>query len=319
MALEIINYKTTTKWELETFFTGTIVDNQWPLVVGTLSTWAPDSLETVWSDFIGGKRKGRPTQLRQSSNDSVTAMIGAKLGRTREIFRMEAACSTSLYAFYIAGLISQDKNSPVIVVCGDNLVGNYDNWYFQSLGAISQETGRPFDRSSCGFKMGTGICQYIVKHHSVKTSDYAIATIDDVRFYTDPNLITNPGNVDNVIEQLGNIDYSKFDLWNAHATGTPVGDKFEYAFFENTIKQDIPIIGYKGHIGHCMTAAGGMEIALMLDDMQNGYLRGNNIVGDKIISDSRIITEPIKWNFKKVLKTSLGFGGRTAICTVSIE
>lgn len=323
MAVEILEYRFTSQWNLSEFVNDESfkqhIEPRYPIVASTLSTFTSDALHAVWSDYLAGKRRGKPSELRNSSNDSVVSFVGASLGTTGEIFRMEAACSSSLYAFYLAGLISQDKQSPVIVFAGDNLVGGYDSWYFQSMGAIDQETGRPFDDSSKGFRMGTGMCMYLVKHHSVKHSLPTMATIDDIKFYTNPKLVANPGEVDDVIRNLDYIDYHSIDLWNAHATGTPVGDKFEYTLFNRVIENDIPIIGYKGYVGHCMTAAGGAEIALCLDDMKSGILRPNVITGNKIVNDTRIITEPVKFTFKKILKTSLGFGGRTVVCTINIQ
>ena len=165
--------------------------------------------------------------------------------------------------------------------------------------------------------MGTGICMYLVKHPDVKFNMPSKATITNFAFYTNHEF-TNPGTSDNIINNISGIDYSNIDFYNAHATGTPVGDIIEYEYFSKTIKGNVPIVSYKGHIGHCVSAAGGMEIALALDGKRDNVLVGNNIAGDKIINDDRIITTNTTFPYKHMLKASFGFGGKNAIAKIDL-
>jgi 3-oxoacyl-(acyl-carrier-protein) synthase len=236
---------------------------------------------------------------------------------TRQIFNVQAACASSLYAFYVAAMTSLDYQTPVVVFAGD-VASAYSIWHFRSFGACDQETGRPFDKSSLGFRMGTSMAMYIVKHPSVKSKLEPKAVIQDFAFFTKPELIANPGSVDEMIANLSHLNYKDIDFWNAHATGTLIGDQAEYEYFAKTIKQDIPIVSFKGHIGHCMAAAGAMEIAMALDCKKNNVLLPNVIVGEKFVNDDRIITEPTSFPYKKMLKASLGFGGTTIIAEIDL-
>jgi 3-oxoacyl-[acyl-carrier-protein] synthase II len=244
--------------------------------------------------------------------------IADNLNLSAQVFNVIATCSSSMYAFYNAALISQDMQTPVVVFAGDNRTDDYSLWHFNSFGALDQTTGRPFDKSSKGFKMGKGMSLYIVKHPSVKSKLDPKAVIQDFYFFTQPSLVANPGSAEDLIKHFDRIDYKKIDLWNAHATGTPVGDVVEYEYFSKTCKHDIPIVGFKSYIGHCMAASGAIEIAMTLDCKQSNILKPNIIIGDKLVNDDRIVTQPTSFSYKRMLKTSLGFGGKTAVSVIDL-
>jgi 3-oxoacyl-(acyl-carrier-protein) synthase len=322
MKCEILDYKFDTTWDLENFLTDPKFKNQidptWPLVTSTLSTLQPGADEECFKDFSAGKKRGRPSILRSAQIHSTVSFVAEKLGMSRQVFNTQAACASSLYALYIASLMSLDSQTPVVVFFGDNFNRDYPIWHFSSFGACDQSTGFPFDKTSRGFRMGNGVALYIIKHPSVKSKLDAQAVIQDFSFFTKPELIANPGSVDEIISNLSHIDYKKIDLWNAHATGTTVGDVAEYMYFAKTCTQDIPIVSFKGYIGHCMAAAGAIEIAMALDCKKRNELKPNIIPGEKIQNDSRIITEATSFTYKRMLKTSLGFGGKTIIAEIDL-
>ena len=322
MQTEILDYRFTTEWDLKSFLSDETfnvnLQPKFPSVIASISNFDLISAPNAWRDFMSGKRRGKPSEILDVFPASIARRAGEYLGLTGESIIVNATCASGLYAFHIAGLYSQTFNSPVVVIGADNVNSPFDLWRFSSLGALHNETGRPFDNSSKGFKMGVGASVFLVKHPSVKHHLAPKATIIKSAFYTNNSLITTPGDADDIINNLPGIDYKHIDLWNAHATGTPVGDAVEYDYFQKTIKQDIPIVGYKGHIGHCMLAASAMEIALALDGKKNNVLLPNNILGDKIVNDDRIITAPTSFPYKKMFKASLGFGGKTAVAEIDL-
>jgi 3-oxoacyl-[acyl-carrier-protein] synthase II len=321
MKCEILDYKTESSWNLNEFLSEPNFKSQinptWPLVVTTLSPYDADSYKTSISNYVSGKSRGRPSALRHGTIHATMSKVGEQLGMTGQIFNVQAACASSLYAFYVASMMSLDSQTPVVVFAGDE-ASEYSIWHFHSFGVLDQKTGRPFDKSSNGFKMSTSMALYIVKHPSVKSNLDVKAVIQDFAFFTKPELIANPGSVDEMIANLSQINYKKIDLWNAHATGTYIGDQTEYDYFAKTVTRDIPIVGFKGHLGHCMAGAGAMELAFTLDCKKNNVLLPNIIIGEKIVHDDRIITEPTSFTYKMMLKASLGFGGTTVIAEIDL-
>ena len=68
-----------------------------------------------------------------------------------------------------------------------------------------------------------------------------------------------------------------------------------------------------------MSAAGGMEIGMMLDDRKANLLRPNLIPTEKIVNDDRIITDSTSFTYRKILKTSLAFGGKTVVSEIDLN
>lgn len=321
MITEILKAKYSTDWNLCDFLNTpdikNIIQENYPLVVSTFS--GQISINNSHHDlFVHNRRKGKPSELRGSSQDSLVSFAAEALGVTREVLKLHAECSSSIYSLYIATLLSKENNCPVIVFCADNLGFNdFEVWRFKSFGALDQSSGRPFDKSSKGFRFGTGMAIMIVKHSEVYHHSPVIGYIDNYNFYTNSALIANPGSVDDIMKNT-KFDAQTIDLWNAHATGTPIGDITEYNLFSQSIKKDIPIVGYKGYVGHCIAASGLVEMCMLIEDKNNNILRPNIILGDKIIDDDRIITNATSFSYKNILKVSLGFGGKTSLCQVHL-
>lgn len=323
MITEILEYKYITHWNLEQLFEDntflSLSEPHFPLVGNTHSAIiSPSKVQADY--FVHKKRRGKPSELRASARDGLISYVADKLKLNGYVVNSVAECSGTLYAIYTATVLSYVHKTPVFVFSADNQIEDELNvWNFSSFGAMHQETGRSFDTTSKGFRMGTGASVLLVKHPEVKYKLPAIATISNYNFYTNPSLITNPGSSDDLIKNLHGIDFNKIDFWNAHATGTPVGDLFEHHVFNSLIKRDIPIVGYKGHIGHCMGGAGGVELGLMFDDYKRNELRPNLILGERIVDDPRIITEPTSFTYRTILKANFGFGGKNVVCQVNLQ
>jgi 3-oxoacyl-[acyl-carrier-protein] synthase II len=323
MQCEILLYKYTTEWDVDSFLSdaefNSHIQPHWPLVTSTMSKVDPNVESVARAAHLSGNTKVRPSVLKPASSNWFNGLVGTYLGIRGPLFNTQAACAGSLYALYTAAMISLDRQTPVVVFCGDNLFDDYSMWTFEKLGALDQQTGYPFDASSNGFRMGAGMAMFVIKHPSVKHPLDAKAVIQNFSFYTNPELFANPGKAEDIIDRLSSsIDYKRIDLWNAHATGTPVGDQVEYNYFLKTCSQDIPIVSFKGHVGHCMSAAGAIEIAMTLDCKKNNQLIPNVIPGNKIVNDDRIITSPTSFTYRRMLKTSLGFGGKIIVAEIDL-
>lgn len=320
MATEILEYFYTADWNIEALKD---LQSRWnlsrdfPLIVSSMSSYRDDSLSKTYEGYSSSARRISPIVILDSWSGGFNRRISEYLGINEISMLVTANCSSSIYCLYIAGLISLDKQRPVIVVCADNVKHEFDLWRFDKLGAIDNNTGDPFDSASKGFRMGTGIAAFLVKHSSVHYPSSTKAAVNASAFWTN-NSLTNPGTSDEIIANLQGIDYRVFDFWNAHAPGTPLGDRTEYEYFSKVIDRDIPIVSYKSYVGHCMTASGAIEIAMALEDRENNMLRPNKIRTEKIVNDHRIITDPTRFDYRRMFKSTLGFGGKIAVADISL-
>jgi 3-oxoacyl-[acyl-carrier-protein] synthase II len=314
----IVKYKYQNDFNIQDFF-GQFVEGEdyqkhWPAVIVSRSSLSNESYNTFHRDMLEGKKKSKPSVCMESSIESVPTEIIKVLGLTGITFSVLSSCSASAYALYQAGLISAAQQTPVIVACADRLTDMGAYW-FTSLGAISPETGIPFDKNSRGFKPGVGQAFFVVD--SRKNVD-VVAHIKTMRFFTQPSERTSVGSIQDIKDHMFNgIDMSEISWWNAHAPGTPVGDKAEYGLFKS-FNKDIPISSFKGTYGHLLASSYLFELGLMLDSAKQKVARANAGIQTPIEDDHRIIQSDVHIHSNTVLKFNMGFGGKNVLSITDI-
>jgi len=320
--VEILDYRYTATWNLDAILNDAAFNNSiattYPLVVSTETGVDYKIFDKINNDFASNKKFGRPSQLWNSSSDSVSNYVANKLRLSAENFSIKSTCTSGAYALYVAGLVSLDKQSPVVIFCGDSLTSEFELWKFRSYAVVDQQTGIPFDKASKGIKSSSGATVMLVKHSSVKCNIDPVACIKNFHFYTDPTLIAGATPTADLLAQFSKIKFDHYDFWNAHATGTSVGDTAEYNIFNSFCQHDIPIVSFKGHVGHCMTGSCAIELAMSFEQKKQDTLLPNVGITEKRFDDPRIITQQQQWPGKNMLKASFGFGGKSSILEVEI-
>lgn len=118
--------------------------------------------------------------------------------------------------------------------------------------------------------------------------------------------------------EMAKITPEQVDYINAHGTSTPTNDSGEtvaikYALGEHAYK--IPISSSKGHFGHLLGAAGGVEAIACVKALQNGFvpttLGLQNL--DPECDLDFVSGEGREVALDYVLSNSLGFGGHNAV------
>ncbi len=163
---------------------------------------------------------------------------------------------------------------------------------FAAQGALAQhedatKASRPLDKNRNGIAISEGGCIYILERLSdakkrgakiyAEIVGYAINS--DATDFVNPNGERQVQCMHKAIKRAG-LKISDIDIVNMHATGTGTGDINESkavrdAFSEST-KTFVNFT--KGHIGHCMGAAGSLELAGNIPSFQDGVVHpGMNI------------------------------------------
>ena len=143
--------------------------------------------------------------------------------------------------------------------------------------------------------------------------------------------------MDRALEDAG-VDMSSVDVAFAHATGTPLGDEIELSAISRARQASVerskgqpcealPVVSFKGAIGHLLGAAGSVETALSICSLASDAVPGN--IGlqspiehnDRIVSLPKTAHTPMK-NSKNhfiALKNSFGFGGTNASLVFAVH
>ena len=283
--------------------------------------------DEIHKAFLAQQRRFSPTKLFAANHDLLSAIISSKLNLEGINTSLNAACSSSMFNMQFATMLIQTGQAPAALVGAvDMPLYSGMQYYWQCTSAISTTNGgicKPFDKSRDGFLQGEGgtlwyICdeETLVKHNlTPKAKLRSIASGAKVTSMTAHDK-TCEHQLKMINQALAQTDLTTHDIsfFNSHATSTSVGDDIELDVFQRAFENiDIPIVSFKGYLGHTMSACGLLESAYGLEAVKNGYLHPNYNLTDPLSDDPRLITKQVSLKSKKFMKASFGFGGRTSI------
>lgn len=274
-----------------------------------------------------GSRRFSPTKLFMGNHDLINAIIAGKLKLEGISTSLAAACSSSMFNLhYAVNLIRSGEVSEALVGAVEAPHHPAMNFHWQCTSAISTHQGgicKPFDKSRDGFLQGEGATLwYICDEETLQRKNLtpravlrSIAIGSKMASMTahDKTCEHQSLMINKALKQAG-CTLNDIAFFNAHATSTPVGDDIEVDVFQKVFQDiDIPIVSFKGHIGHLMSASGLVESAYGIEATKNKLLYPNRDLTDPLSDDPRLIVSPTQLKSNIHLKASFGFGGRTAI------
>ena len=304
-------------FDVKSFFSsfeaGRDYEPSWPAVLVSSSRANFGAHEAMMNNYRSGKPRTRPSLCLAGGLESVHTQIVSTLGLRNMTFSVLSACTSSAYALYQAGLISQQQGTPVIVACAD-MFSPIDMHWFDSLGAVSPETGIPFDKNSKGFRPSKAQAMFVVSSKPIA----AVAAVEQMFFLTQSQEKTAVGSLDEIATMFDTVAMNNVDWWNAHAPGTPLGDKSEFELFSR-FKRDIPISSLKGKYGHALASSYLLELGGALTNVIRGWVPANEGITEKIVEDDRIITSGISIGWRKrFVKFNMGFGGKNVLSVIKV-
>lgn len=203
---------------------------------------------------------------------------------------------------------------------------------FAALTALStnedpSKASRPFDKDRDGFVMGEGAG--ILFLESLESAQKRGATIlAEVVGYgsnSDAYHMTAPlpdgsgaGEAMKTAIDMAGITAEDIDYINAHGTSTPTNDSGEtvaikYALGDHAY--NIPISSSKGHFGHLLGAAGGVEAVAIVKALQEGFVPATLGLenADEDCDLDYVPKAGRQQDIRYALSNSLGFGGHNAV------
>lgn len=305
---------------------GDAIPNDSAVIFGSFTSASKIRDEFV-AAYESGASRFSPSRLFQGNHDLLSALVAGKLKLEGINTSLNGACTSSMFNLHFAVMLIQTGQAPAAVI------GNADmpieakmQYHWQSTSALSTLNGgfcAPFDKKRDGFLQGEGgtiwfVCdeETLIKHNlSPKARIRGIASGAKVTSMTahDKSCESQLKIIKQSFDQA-NLTSSDIAFFNAHATSTLVGDDIEVDVFQRAFADiDIPIVSFKGYIGHTMSACGLIESAYGLEAVKNGFLHPNYNLTDPLSNDPRIIVQETKLKGKIFMKASFGFGGRTNI------
>lgn len=202
---------------------------------------------------------------------------------------------------------------------------------FTSMKALSGATDPnrasiPFDKERNGFVMGEGAGILILEEleHALKRGAHIYGEMTGYGVSCDAHHITAPlpngeGGayaMQNALDDAG-ISYDVIDYINAHGTSTHLNDLCETEAIKSVFKEHaykLAVSSTKGHTGHCLGAAGGIEAVLSVLALKHNFIPPtlNYQVKDEECDLNVVPNIGVKKDLHYVMSNSLGFGGHNA-------
>jgi len=273
-------------------------------------------------------KRSTPRQCLAAQRDSLVSLISRKFGFNGVTLNITSACASGIISLDYATKLLQDDDYDQVVVGGcDVMVDPLDIYMFQSIGALDTRTipeSSPFDINRNGFIMGEGAAVFVIKklEKALSDGDKILSIIKGIGFASEayhdtavhPDGIGGRMSIDMALKKA-NLKRTDIDLIGAHATSTPNGDEIEYNILAEYFPNK-PVMALKANIGHTMAACSLVELAYMIESMNNSTIGPIPTLQNSLGEEINLPKEKIHSTFDIGLKTSFGFGGKSAAIIV---
>lgn len=221
-----------------------------------------------------------PAWLRyeQTHNSySVAGYVRAALGLRGPAFVVSTACSSSAKVFASAARLIELGVIDAAVVGGVDSLCMTTLYGFKSLELLSPDPCRPWDAARNGVSLGEGAAFALLAREAQAPKAWLIGCgeSNDGHHMSSPH----PQGAGAALAMRAALSSARLtpdavDYLNLHGTGTPSNDAAEDLAVCEVFGRELPCSSTKGHTGHALGAAGGVEAAISLLALQHGFMPG---------------------------------------------
>lgn len=293
-------------------------------------------VETIEENITILNEKGpdrvSPLFIPMAISNMAAGNVSIEIGAKGESFCTATACSSATHSIGECYRIIKHGYQDLMIAGGTEasivpvaIAG------FTNIKALSQTTDKtrasiPFDKERNGFVMGEGAGVILLEEleHAKKRGAKIYAEIVGYGVTSDAYHITAPaeggeGGARAMRNAMLDADIKPEDISyiNAHGTSTPLNDSGETTAVKTALgdaSKTVLISSTKGHTGHLLGAAGGVEAIACVKAIEQGIVPPT--VGYKVPDencDLDIVPNTArKCDVKYAMSNSLGFGGHNA-------
>lgn len=220
--------------------------------------------------------------LVRNLNNVIAAAISHEFNFVGPALAIDTACSSTLVAIHEAVMKLKTKQIDGAVVASSNLILSKNIHDLADKGGIlsSDDKSRVFDKNADGSALGEGAIVFYLerKKEAIKNNKFIYGVIKGSAINNDGYSLSimapNPKGQYQVLTQAyQEAGISPYDLgmYEAHGTGTEIGDPIEINALSKLFKQYHPkhhktigIGSVKTNIGHLLPTAGGASLVKVL-------------------------------------------------------
>jgi 3-oxoacyl-[acyl-carrier-protein] synthase II len=215
-----------------------------------------------------------------STADVLAVVFGCRGPRLTVV----TACSSSANALGIAADFIQDGRADALLAGGTDAHCKMTYAGFNALAALAPDVCRPFDRRRSGLSLGEGAAMFVLEEErrarlrgaNVLAELAGYGTSADAYHMTAPEP-EGRGAVAAMRRALleARLAPDEIDYVNAHGTGTPQNDPIETRAIKTVFgahARRLAVSSTKSQVGHCLGAAGAIEILATVLALRHGFL-----------------------------------------------
>lgn len=270
------------------------------------------------------KREGQANPEWLIQIPAFTSYIKHRCGVQGSCYTTMSACAAGSTAAGIAFDLIQEEKADVVLVGGADPLTEFSCVGFHVLKSLSSTKCKPFDEERDGINIGEGGAFFVVESldHAKSRNAKIYGEIVGYGLNNDAYHITSPdpegfGALESMRAASKNISLDEVDYINAHGTGTRLNDEMESKvinkLFHNRGK-DLCVSSTKSMIGHCLGAAGAIEMAITLMTLKYGIVTPTIRMEHPMQACQKFdyVTEKCSRNIRYALSNSFAFAGNTA-------
>ncbi|MBO0805536.1 MAG: beta-ketoacyl-[acyl-carrier-protein] synthase family protein [Nocardiopsaceae bacterium] len=235
-------------------------------------------LAAQWTD--GGLASLDAALIPQLPASQIANAVSTELGLTGDTLTVPTACSASNFALGYAYDLVRTGEADLMVAGGADAVNRNTHAGFYRLGALAEETCRPFDTHRSGILTGEGGVALLLEPLADARGRGAVIYAEvlgygmncDARHMVHPDADGIAACI-RMAHRASGVQPRQVDYICAHGTGTPTNDATEVAAIRDVFGTDLPpISSIKSMIGHAMGAASGFGAVACCKAIHEGFL-----------------------------------------------
>ena len=306
------------------------IDKDRSIMIMGSTSGSPKTLEDHFKKLFekGGPESQTSTAFFKIMNHSVPANVALAVDFSGPLLSTGSACSTSSQAMIQAWELIQGGLYDIAIVGGADEAYYTSAAIFDTVHAAStsfndrpMDSPRPFDKDRDGLVIseGAGIVVMESEAHLKARGAKPLAEFMGGAYYCDGQHMSHPikdsmKHAMTLALKRSEIDESKVDYVNAHATSTVLGDIQEAQAIGEMFPHRPPVSSLKGHFGHSLAACGTIEAICCIEMMNSGMIIPNRNLKslDPECSSIDALKEVREERLKTVVSNNFAFGGMNA-------
>lgn len=304
--------------------------------VGVILGSGIGGLETMEKEMLNIHEKGPdrvgPMFIPMNIGNMAAGNVSIELGAKGESISMVTACASGTHCIGESFRMIKNGYQDIVIAGGTEAsITPIGIAGFTNIKALSQATDKnrasiPFDKERSGFVMGEGAGVVILEEleHAKARNAKIYAEIVGYGATSDAYHITSPApggeggaRAMKIAMEEGNVKPEEITYINAHGTSTHLNDSCETQAVKTALgdsSKNVMVSSTKGHTGHLLGAAGGIEAVVCAKAVEEGFVPAtiNYKVPDEECDLDIVPNEGRKTEIKYAISNSLGFGGHNA-------